>query len=287
MRKSFQFSIAGVPIKMIQDQLFDVTDSFLPFTCEEKLQGWNLFYQTVKMLPQAHGTTLYVSDDYRVVREENGIVFRYIDRDTYTEYAISRINYLGRFVEIQYLSDSLQYFGQTNNCLFHSQWERIMIEENRVLFHASCIATQYGGILFSGRSGIGKSTQSELWIQKEGAKLINGDRPILGKENDTWCAYGSPYAGSSKCHLNECVPIRCIVMLGRGKRNILRRLSLGDAFRNVYKNLTVNTWDEVFISKVLESISDLIAEIPVYEYSCLPEFSAVEELKNELERSGK
>lgn len=287
MRKSFQFSIAGVPIKMIQDQLFDVTDSFLPFTCEEKLQGWNLFYQTVKMLPQAHGTTLYVSDDYRVVREENGIVFRYIDRDTYTEYAISRIDYLGRFVEIQYLSDSLQYFGQTNNCLFHSQWERIMIEENRVLFHASCIATQYGGILFSGRSGIGKSTQSELWIQKEGAKLINGDRPILGKENDTWCAYGSPYAGSSKCHLNECVPIRCIVMLGQGKRNILRRLSLGDAFRNVYKNLTVNTWDEVFISKVFEFISDLIEEIPVYEYSCLPEFSAVEELKNELERSGK
>ncbi len=287
MGKNFQFSIAGVPIKIIHDQLFDVTDSFLPFACEEKLHGWNLFYQAVKILPKAFGTTLYICDDYKVVREKDGIVFRYIDRNTYSEYAISRIDYPGRYVEVQYLPNSRKYFGQTNNCLFHSQWERIMIEENRVFFHASCIATQYGGILFSGRSGIGKSTQSELWIQKEGAKLINGDRPILGKENDSWYAYGSPYAGSSKCHLNECVPIRCIVMLGRGKRDILRRLSLGDAFRNVYKNLTVNTWDEVFISKVLESISGLIAEIPVYEYSCLPEFSAVEELKNELERSGK
>ena len=287
MERNFQFSIAGVPIKIIHDQIFDVTDSFLPFVCKEDMNGWEIFYRTVKILPKAHGTTLYVSEDYKVFGEENGIVFHYIDRDTHAEYAISRIDYLGRFVEIQYLPDSRKYFGQTNNCLFHSQWERIMIEEGRTLFHASCIATQYGGILFSGCSGVGKSTQSELWIQKEGAKLINGDRPILSKEDGRWYAYGSPYAGSSKCHINECVPVRCIVMLSQGKRNVLRRLSLGDAFRNVYKNLTVNTWDKVFVSKVLEFISDLIEEIPVYEYSCLPEFSAVEELKNELERSGK
>lgn len=287
MERNFLFSIAGVPIKIIHDRIFDVTDSFLPFICKKDIRGWTFYFKTVKILLPVCGTTLYVSEDYTVVRERNGIVFRYIDRDTHAEYATSRIDYPGRFVEIQYLSNSRKYFGQTNNCLFHSQWERIMIEEGRMLFHASCIATQYGGILFSGRSGIGKSTQSELWIRKEGAKLVNGDRPILSKENDGWYAYGSPYAGSSQCHLNESVPIRCIIMLGQGKKNTLRRLPMGDAFRNVYKNITVNTWDEAFVSKVLDFVSDLIVEIPVYEYSCLPEFSAVDRLKKELERGGK
>ena len=283
MERTFQFSIAGVSIKIIHDHIFDVTNSFLPFACKEDMHGWNFFYKTVKMLPKYHGIMLYLSADYKVFREENGIVFRYVDRDTYAEYAISRIDYSGKSVDIQYLPNSRKYFGQTNNCLFHSQWERVLIEENRMLFHASCIETIYGGILFSGCSGIGKSTQSELWIQKEGAKLINGDRPILCKEDGSWYAYGSPYAGSSKCHINECTPIRCIVMLGQGKANTLRRLPLGDAFRNVYKNLTVNTWDEVFVSKVLELTSVLVAEIPVYEYFCLPKFSAVDRLKKELE----
>ncbi|MCQ2492827.1 MAG: hypothetical protein MJ087_07305 [Lachnospiraceae bacterium] len=198
-------------------------------------------------------------------------------------YALSTIDFTNKIVSILFLKGYEDYFKNTEKCFYHSQWERVFIEEDRMILHSSCVDTPYGGILFSGPSGIGKSTQSDLWINHEGAKLVNGDRPIIRKTADVWYAYGSPYAGSSRCHINEKTPVCAIVMLRQAKENSLRKLSLREAMMAVYQNLTIYTWDQVFVEKALDLTTSLIQDIPVYELGCLPEQSAVEVLKQELE----
>ena len=51
------------------------------------------------------------------------------------------------------------------------------------------------GILFSGPSGIGKSTQAALWQRYAGAEIVNGDRALV--RPDTGTVSGVFYAGTS------------------------------------------------------------------------------------------
>ncbi len=278
------YKIAELIIHMISNHNILMTQQFAAFQINKiKEDGWNLIVQSSALLSTENGRLVYQCLDYEVYDLGHKMIYIYVDRDSLKEYAISQIDYDSKTVYIQYLKDFERFFSETNNCFYHSQWERVFIEEGRMILHSSCVDTPYGGILFSGPSGIGKSTQSDLWIKYEGAKLINGDRPIIRKTADGWYAYGSPYAGSSRCHINEKTPVRAIVMLRQAKENSLRKLSLREAMIAVYQNLTIYTWDQVFVEKVLDLTTSIIQDIPVYELSCLPEQSAVEVLKKEFE----
>ena len=149
---------------------------------------------------------------------------------------------------------------------------------------AACVDTSLGGILFSGVSGIGKSTQANLWCKYRGAKQINGDRPILSKENGGWTAWGSPYAGSSNVHVNDSCDIAAIVLLKQAERCAIRKLSTAEAFRGVWAGLTVRTWDAAFVERASELTIELATGLPVYEFCCTPDEEAVRFLEEELRK---
>ena len=48
-----------------------------------------------------------------------------------------------------------------------------------LLLHASLIDYGGSGILFVGNSGVGKTTQAELWQQHLGAEILNGDKALV------------------------------------------------------------------------------------------------------------
>ena len=197
-------------------------------------------------------------------------------------YAIGRIAPDGRSETVDYLADSAEFFSETQNTFSHIALEELLLHRDRIILHASFIASELGGILFSGPSGVGKSTQAALWERFEGARQINGDRPILGREDDRWIAYGSPYAGSSRCHVNESCPVRAIVLLEQGAENRLTRLTVGQAFHRLFAQTTVNSWNPWFVERVCDLVSHLAASVPVYCLSCTPDRRAVETLKTAL-----
>ena len=159
-----------------------------------------------------------------------------------------------------------------------------MIRKERLCFHAACVQTPLGGILFSGPSGIGKTTQAMLWEKYRGARQINGDRPILQKDADRWLAWGSPYAGSSDCHVNENCPISAIVILRRAQTCSVRRLPLPEAFRWIWMGSTVHSWDAQFVETASNLVMDIIDSIPVFELACTPDENAVYCLERELRK---
>lgn len=85
-----------------------------------------------------------------------------------------------------------------------------------VFVHASLVEMPgQGGVMFVGRSGIGKTTQARLWEQFRGAEIINGDKVFLTLDEDGRgvTAHGSPWCGSSPYKLNRATPLRGIVVL--------------------------------------------------------------------------
>lgn len=146
---------------------------------------------------------------------------------------------------------------------------------HRIMMHASAVCCHGEGILFTGPSGMGKSTQAELWRRWRGAEILNGDRAILqlGNEIKVW---GSPYAGSSRIYRNESCPVRAIVLLGQGPQNEIHALSGKEKIAALYPRFLLAQWDENLLHKQLGMLEEVIQRIPVYHFVCRPDESAVE-----------
>ena len=160
--------------------------------------------------------------------------------------------------------------------------ERALLKYSAFQLHASVISWNGKGILFSAPSGTGKSTQAEMWKKYESAAVVNGDRAIIRKQGNKFRAYGSPYAGTSGVYTNISVPVGAIVILEQGKENHIKRLGGIEAFKKIYSESTICTWDQMFIEKYMDLLGELIRDVSVYYLSCRPEKRAVELLKEWL-----
>ncbi len=175
-------------------------------------------------------------------------------------------------------------FAALRGCLMYIPMEEILLMHSRFFLHASLVAAPYGGLLFTGDSGIGKSTQAELWRAHMGSTVINGDRAIIGKVQGTWRAYGSPYAGSSGYYVRQDVPIRAVILLEQAGVNQIHPVSPGEAFRRLLLQISADHTRADSVNRLCDLVAELIADVPVYCLRCTPDIRAVEALRSELER---
>ena len=160
--------------------------------------------------------------------------------------------------------------------------ERVINTLPGIMLHSAVVDWRGKGILFTGPSGIGKSTQASLWETYENATILNGDRSGIRKKESRFHAYGLPYAGSSSIYVNKSVPIEAIVVLEQAKENHITRLRQIDAFSKLYSESTVIAWDKDFIETHMSVIQELINHVPVYQLRCRPDLEAVTVLKEKI-----
>ena len=281
---SYSFSIAGLVIGLRTSLPIKVTEPFLPFLTEAE-SDYTALFREVPDLPAVSGRALFRSVSYTVYRDEQGGYFRLFRDAAHEEtvpYALSRTCWENRQVLIDVLPTGREFVSESGNCFFHTGWENLLLREKRLILHGACVDTPLGGLLFSGPSGIGKSTQAELWCRYGDGRQINGDRPILHKQGRTWYAWGSPYAGSSHCHVNASCPLRAIVMLRQAESCTLCRLGAAEAFRKLFAGLTVSSWAPEAVAAAGDLAEELACDVPVYELACTPDQNAVEMLRQEL-----
>ena len=89
--------------------------------------------------------------------------------------------------------------------------EKNLNNVGKMILHSSFIYTEKGAVLFSAPSGVGKSTQAELWRKYKGAEIINGDRAGIFQRDGIWMAGGVPWAGTSGIMKNRIEPIAPII----------------------------------------------------------------------------
>ena len=285
----YVFSIAGVVIQLQTDQTLQMEEAFQDFLIENQQSDVNVSFFETNNLPELSGEILHQSKYYQIHIGENGEeLCGFIDetRDK-IPYAVRTVDEQCENIRICYLKKGTRCVSEFRNSFAHLDIETIMLRRNRLCFHASCVHTDFGGILFSGESGIGKSTQADLWCKYRNAVQINGDRPILSLDDEEkWFAWGSPYAGSSLCHVNQKSPIRAIFMLKQSDTCQVRRLSMPEAFKAVWQGITIHNWNKTFVERASELVMNLISSIPVYEYACTPDEQAVLFLEGKLREEG-
>lgn len=162
--------------------------------------------------------------------------------------------------------------------------ERLLMQKRGIMLHAALVDWNSKGILFVGPSGIGKSTQAQLWTALEGAQILNGDRAILRYQDGQYVAWGSPYAGTSRIYQNRCVSVETIVILSQGPENILKPVGGVQAISKILRECTALTWNHAFMSSLMDELMSIVQKIPVYHLTCTPDHRAVDILKQELKK---
>ncbi len=153
--------------------------------------------------------------------------------------------------------------------------ERLLMWHNAVLLHSSVVLIHGRMVLFSGPSGVGKSTQAQLWKNYKNADIINGDRCVIMEKNGEYLGGGSPWCGTSSIHRPEQAPIAGIFLLKHSTENTVRPLG-AEAFAPLYSQTTLNPWDKDFMDNAATLYSGLLGSVPVYELCCTPTQDAVE-----------
>lgn len=279
-------SFSGLRLAISTPRAVRVTPDFHPFVSS----GPGDVSVTIREVERLHfpaGKPLFTNYAFSAHRDSEGFYRVFHDRkEGDRPYAIGRVLDHGTREEIGYLTGDQRFFSETANCFSHIALEEILLHFDRLILHAALVETQWGGLLFSGPPGIGKSTQAALWEREEGAVQLNGDRPILSRDSGGWTAWGSPYAGSSRCFVNRGAPLRAVVMLEQGPVCRLTRLPLAVAFQRLYAQTTVNTWNPAYVSRVCALLTQLAEEIPIYHLICTPDRRAVACLRDRLRQGG-
>ena len=150
-----------------------------------------------------------------------------------------------------------------------------LLKYGGMMLHASALELDGGAYLFSGPSGVGKSTHTTLW-QKEfpSARLFNDDQPALRKIDGVWYAYGTPWSGKHGININMRVPLRGICFLRQGEENSIRRLKNIEAVSAVMSQTIRGFKTERGLDKLINTLGQLVEDIPIYELTNRPEPAA-------------
>lgn len=149
------------------------------------------------------------------------------------------------------------------------------VRRHILYLHSSLIEYHGHGLMFLGPSGIGKTTQAELWNQYRGALIINGDVVFVQESEDSFLGWGTPWHGSSPYCENMNVPVRAMIVLKQTPDNSIRELSGFEKVTAVSNSVFYPRWLENGMELCLETLDHLLSSVPVYELSCRPDEDAV------------
>ncbi len=137
------------------------------------------------------------------------------------------------------------------------------------LLHASAICVDGEAVLFCAQSGTGKTTHSRMWENRFGERFfyINGDKPILRKQNGVWRVFGTPWAGKEGYGRNTSAPLHAICLLKRGKENEIHPISKSDAFFGLM-NQILHPEQEEDAMRALDLLQEAIAQSKNFELYC-------------------
>lgn len=142
--------------------------------------------------------------------------------------------------------------------------------------HSSTIVCHDGAVMFLGESGTGKSTHTRLWRENiQGAMLLNDDSPFVALRDGEVYVYGSPWSGKTPCYKNECYPLRGVVRLSQAPHNAMRKLHKVQAIGAMLPSLPpAFVYDQVLEEALLDVLSKVLRQVPVYHLECLPDADA-------------
>lgn len=274
---TLDLTICGLRIRFHTPFPVTITEETAPFVAECYGQPDLDFYAVPVphiSLPDEPGTDIGYTRYYKT---EHGWDTYYLLGNGTPYCKVSRQKF-HREIECLYLPDHLQLLKYSRDLLTLLELETVLLHFGGMILHASVVAYQGEGILFTAPSGTGKSTQAMLWQTELDAEILNGDRGGLRFVDGKWWVFGLPYAGSSRIYRAASVDLKAIVILRQSDSNRARRISGFEALRGVFPEFNLHRWDDDFMSDAMDLLDNMLQHVKVFSLDCRPDADAVKTL---------
>ena len=144
-----------------------------------------------------------------------------------------------------------------------------LLDFDGMLLHSSCVVVDGFAYLFSADSGTGKSTHTNLWLEKFKGKayILNDDKPAIRKIDGKIYACGTPWSGKYDISQPKIVPIAAIALLERSETNYIKPAETKKGVFTIFSQ-TVRRLNKEHINKLFDNVEMLFQNIPIYEFGC-------------------
>ena len=139
-------------------------------------------------------------------------------------------------------------------------------EHQALLIHASGVFDGTHGRLFSGFSGVGKSTLAGLW-QASGAEVINDDRLMLRKIDGHWWMYNTPMYYSD---VPKKAPLHFIYLPYHHPSNLYERGTGIQTSMRFMAHCIQHGYNEKHVQWHLDQVMDIAKHIPITRLGVVP-----------------
>lgn len=159
----------------------------------------------------------------------------------------------------------------------------ILDEYNGFFLHCSCLKHEDKAIVFTAKSGTGKSTHARLWreLLDDKVTMINDDKPIVRFIDGEFIIYGTPWNGKHSLSNNIKAPIKAIYYLHQADENKVEKC---DPISSISKLLsqTIIPDNNECMNKLLTMLENLVTQIPMFDLYCNISEDAVNTVLNSL-----
>lgn len=206
---------------------------------------------------------LYENGKIQIQRDNNDV----IGRIEYNDDVIT-IKTLKRDYQIEYLLTQYIIVYIINKC------------KNMLFMHGSSIIYKNIGIIFTAKSGVGKSTHTKKWVNLGNATILNDDKQIISYENDKLYLNPNPWSGKHLLDNNIKTELRFIVFIERDINNYVKKANIKEAFIKLLPQIlnpdknNLDSWN---------FIVDKILELNFFTLKCNMDDEAFYVIKKEIE----
>lgn len=141
-----------------------------------------------------------------------------------------------------------------------------MLDYDTFLMHGAVVAEGQEAYMFTAKSGTGKTTHINLWLEHlRDAYIVNGDKPLIRITEEDAIACGTPWCGKEQLERNCMIPLRAVVFMERGEQNIMKEISYSEAFPLLLQQ-TYQPSDAEKMKKTLALLSKLKGKVRFYHF---------------------
>lgn len=244
-------------------------------------------HQTISVIPKnprirSNGQLLLRNRELMILEQKDRYILLFPDSKHIIEIHVTKD---GRNV---YCYCRPPYSGSFQMDLFHAlrlPFLYLAQKYGMVAIHSASLLYKGKAWIFSGHSGAGKSTHTNLWKELYHTPIINGDLNLLALHDGQAFVYGIPWCGTSGICDTKSYPLGGIILLKQAPQNRIEALSEDQKLLLVSQRLISPIWTAALFDTNLSAIRTITKKCMVCRLFCTKEPSAASLIKSEIDNS--
>lgn len=284
------FRIAGITIGYSGNRAL-LLPSMLDFSCDapdenewKQLKKKQLFLLSAA-IPQRKilGKTLIKTDILEIIEDEDYYILNFPQQKYLKSCHISNNGSLVYF----YICNAAETFELRQELFYAFRDAFLFFAQKHGLFaiHSASLLYSNRAWLFSGPSGTGKSTHTNLWKKEYHTPVLNGDLNLCKAEKNTVISYGMPWCGTSGIYTKKEYSIGGIILLRQNAENKIELLSPDQQQLLLSQRLISPSWTKTLFLKNLAFADKAAKQVPVFRLACNMEADAAATVKAYIDKN--